>query len=70
MLLQMVDSSPFVMKMYDNVLYEYPLGARVIGWALALSSVLMIPIVAIRALASSPGSCVQVSNSYRGIQYN
>jgi len=64
MVLTIIDTAPFSMKMYDNVEYVYPEGARAIGWLLALSSVLMIPIMAIWAIVSRPGSLKQVKNSF------
>ncbi len=54
MVLQIMDTSPFVMKMYDEAMYTYPAEARAIGWTLALSSVLMIPLLAARALLATP----------------
>ncbi len=60
MMLQIVDTAPFMMRMYDNSWYEYTVEARAIGWVLALSSVLMIPILAIRTLAGKPGGIKQV----------
>ncbi|TRY61820.1 hypothetical protein TCAL_04386 [Tigriopus californicus] len=59
MILQLIDVAPFVIKMYDNVSYHYPFGAVAIGWIVALSSVLMIPFLAIRSLASQPGTLTQ-----------
>ncbi len=60
MVMEIVGSSPFTLDMYDNKTYTYPTEARGIGWLLALSSVLMIPIVAVVTVASKKGSLWQV----------
>ncbi|XP_045505160.1 sodium-dependent noradrenaline transporter-like [Colias croceus] len=39
--------------------YKYPAWAEVLGWGLACSSILMIPLVAIFKLATTPGTCRQ-----------
>ncbi|XP_045762984.1 uncharacterized protein LOC123865794 [Maniola jurtina] len=39
--------------------YTYPQWAVVLGWGLACSSILMIPIVAIYKIVSTPGTCRQ-----------
>lgn len=41
--------------------YMYPPWAVVLGWGLACSSILMIPVVAIYKLATTSGTCRQVS---------
>lgn len=41
--------------------YTYPAWANILGWAIAGSSVLMIPIVAIYKILTTPGSCYRVS---------
>lgn len=41
--------------------YEYPNWAEWVGWALALSSILMIPIVAILQLINTPGTLKEAS---------
>lgn len=41
--------------------YTYPQWAVVLGWGLACSSILMIPIVAIYKLATTPGTFRQVT---------
>lgn len=44
---------------YQN--YKYPMWAEWIGWSLALSSIMMIPIVAIIQLCHTPGSLKEVN---------
>lgn len=44
---------------YEN--YTYPAWANVFGWAIAGSSVLMIPLVAIIMIVKTPGSFCEVS---------
>ncbi len=61
MMLQIVDNAPFLMKMYNNEVYKYPAEARAIGWILALSSVLMIPTLAVKTLFSKTGGVKQVN---------
>ena len=56
MVLQIFDESPFSMKMYNSEEYVYPLGARLIGYGVALSSVLMIPALALRSLYRKKGN--------------
>jgi len=41
--------------------YSYPTWAEWLGWGLATSSILMIPIVAIITLIKTPGSFKEVS---------
>lgn len=41
--------------------YTYPTWANILGWAIAGSSVIMIPAVAIYKFATTPGSCYRVS---------
>lgn len=43
--------------------YTYPTWANILGWAIAGSSVIMIPIVAIYKLLTTPGTCYRVSNN-------
>lgn len=43
--------------------YVYPGWAEWIGWSLALSSILMIPLVAIFKLITTPGTLKQVNNN-------
>ena len=40
--------------------YRYPLWADVVGWAIALSSMLMIPILSIAQLSMTPGTLKEV----------
>jgi hypothetical protein len=46
--LLLFDNSAFEIAMYDGTTYVYPGGAIAIGWGLAFSSVLFIPIMGIR----------------------
>lgn len=41
--------------------YSYPNWAEWVGWSLALSSIIMIPIVAIIQLVNTPGTLKEVS---------
>lgn len=43
--------------------YQYPVWANVLGWAIAGSSVFMIPAVAIYKLITTPGTLRQVQKS-------
>lgn len=49
-----------------NQWYEYPTWANVLGWVLALSSILLVPGFALYMLATSPGTLKQVGE--RNIQ--
>lgn len=40
--------------------YKYPYWAEWVGWSLALSSIIMIPLVAIIQLVKTPGTCKEV----------
>ena len=62
MVLQMMDVGPFTMTLYDKTEYVYPTGAKAVGWILALSSILMIPIVAIITLCQKQGSMREVNS--------
>ena len=42
---QMMDVGPLTMTMYDKVKYIYPMGAKAVGWLLALSSILMLSLI-------------------------
>ena len=57
----MMSVGPFVMTMYDKSDYVYPLWARAVGWILGLSSVLCVPIFAVRAVCSKQGTLRQVT---------
>lgn len=51
---------------YEPLTYEdyvYPQWANVVGWLIALSSVLMIPLVAIIQIIITPGTFWQVSET-------
>ncbi len=63
MILQMTEVGPLVMQLYDRTEYVYPLGAKAAGWCLALSSVMMVPIIAIKTLCQLPGGFSQVKLS-------
>ena len=60
MVLQMMDVGPLKMTLYDKTEYIYPTGAKAVGWILALSSILMIPIVAVITLCQKQGTLRQV----------
>lgn len=60
MILQMTEVGPLVMQLYDRTEYVYPVGAKAVGWCLALSSVMMVPIIAIKTLCQLPGGLCQV----------
>jgi len=66
MILQMTEVGPLVMQLYDKTDYVYPDGAQALGWYLALSSVLMIPFIAVKAIYQVPGKFLQVSFVNRG----
>ena len=44
---------------YDQ--YEYPMWANMVGWMVALSSILCMPTLAIVQFLLTPGTCKQVS---------
>ena len=56
----MTEVGPLVMQLYDKTIYTYPIGAKAVGWCLALSSVMMVPLIAIKTILSLPGSFSQV----------
>ena len=43
--------------------YEYPPWANGVGWCIALSSILCMPVMALYKLATTPGTLLQV-NAY------
>lgn len=43
--------------------YFYPYWAEWVGWGLALSSIIMIPIGAIIQIMKTKGTCIEVSNA-------
>jgi hypothetical protein len=57
----MTEVGPLAMQLYDKTIYTYPIGAKAVGWCLALSSVMMVPIIAIKTILALPGSLSQVS---------
>ena len=56
----MSDRGPLTITLYNGTDYTYPVFAKVVGWTLALSSVLMVPIVAIKTIMSYKGTFSQV----------
>ena len=60
MVLQMLDVGPLVMVLYDKTEYLYPAGAKAVGWILALSSIMMIPLVALATILSKSGKFKEV----------
>ena len=60
MVLQMLDVGPLVMVLYDKTEYLYPDGAKAVGWILALSSIMMIPLVALATILSKSGKFKEV----------
>ena len=60
MVLQMLDVGPLVMVLYDKTEYLYPDGAKAVGWILALSSIMMIPLVALATILSKSGKLKEV----------
>ena len=69
MVLQMMDVGPLTMELYDKTVYVYPTGAKAVGWILALSSILMIPIVAIITYKESKKSENHMNISISFLQY-
>ena len=61
MVLQMMDVGPLTIDMYDKTKYIYPTGAKAVGWMLALSSILMIPIVALITICRKQGTLKEVN---------
>ena len=61
MVLQMMDVGPLTLDMYNKTTYEFPAGAKAVGWILALPSIMMIPLVAFITIISKQGSIKQVS---------
>ncbi|CAG9792627.1 unnamed protein product [Diatraea saccharalis] len=49
--------------------YTYPPWAAALGWALACSSILMIPCVALYKICSTPGTCREVTTSTLIVYY-
>ena len=58
----MSDVGPLKIILYDKSEYTYPTFAKVLGWILALSSVLMVPFIAIKTIMSYKGPFSQVIN--------
>jgi hypothetical protein len=59
-ILQMTEFGPLAMQLYDKTIYTYPAGAKAVGWCMALSSVMMVPIIAIKTILGYKGSLSQV----------
>ena len=59
-IMAMSDTGPLTITLYNGTIYTYPNFAKVVGWTLALSSVLMVPIVAIKMIMSYKGTFSQV----------
>ena len=57
----MMDVGPLKMTLYDKTEYVYPTGAKAVGWILALSSILMIPIIALITLSRKQGTIREVN---------
>ncbi len=55
----MTDVGPLSITLYDKSTYTYPDFAKVIGWVLALSSVLCVPYIAIKTILSLKGTFKQ-----------
>ena len=58
----MSDVGPLKIILYDKSEYTYPTFAKVLGWILALSSVLMVPFIAIKTIMSYKGPFSQVKS--------
>lgn len=58
-IMAMSDTGPLTITLYNGTIYTYPNFAKVVGWTLALSSVLMVPIVAIKMIMSYKGTFSQ-----------
>ena len=56
----MMDVGPLEIVLYDKSVYIFPYTAKIVGWILAVSSVLMVPIIAIKTISSYPGDLGQV----------
>ena len=61
----MMDIAPLTMTLYDKTEYIYPTGAKAVGWILALSSILMIPLIAVITLSSKQGTLREVKIIYK-----
>lgn len=59
--MHMMDVGPFELHMFDQTVYTYPLSAKIMGWVLGFSSVLMVPFIAIKTIMSYKGTFCQVN---------
>ncbi len=48
----MMDVGPLNIALYDKSVYTFPKTAKIVGWILAVSSVLMVPIIGIKTILS------------------
>ena len=58
----MMDVGPLNIALYDKSVYTFPKTAKIVGWILAVSSVLMVPIIGIKTILSYSGTLRQVKN--------
>ena len=58
----MMDVGPLYITLYDKSVYTFPKTAKIVGWILAFSSVLMVPFIGIKTILSYPGTLKQVKN--------
>ena len=58
----MMDVGPLNITLYDKSVYTFPIIAKIVGWILAVSSVLMVPIIGIKTISSYSGTLRQVKN--------
>ena len=56
----MMDVGPLNIALYDKSVYTFPKTAKIVGWILAVSSVLMVPIIGIKTILSYSGTLRQV----------
>ena len=56
----MMDVGPLNITLYDKSVYTFPIIAKIVGWILAVSSVLMVPIIGIKTILSYSGTLRQV----------
>ena len=68
-IMAMSDTGPLTITLYNGTDYTYPVFAKVVGWTLALSSVLMVPIVAIKTVMSYKGTFSQVMQLHIGSNF-
>ena len=66
----MMDVGPLNITLYDKSVYTFPIIAKIVGWILAVSSVLMVPIIGIKTISSYSGTLRQVKNRNYIIFFN